>query len=53
MAVEIDLTGHESSTTWDIFGGAEFPPVGSDGNLTLTIGTQSFYWLHIGDAPRA
>ncbi len=52
VAVDIDLSGFESSTTWDIFGGAEFPSVGADGALTLTIGTQGFYWLHIGDAPR-
>ena len=27
----------------------EFPTVGDDGTITLTLGTQSFYWLHVGD----
>lgn len=31
----------------DLFGGAEFPAVGDDGSVTLTLGTQAFYWLHI------
>jgi len=33
---------------YDLFGGGEFPAVGPDGSLTLTLGTQSFYWLHVG-----
>ncbi|AWB89211.1 maltose alpha-D-glucosyltransferase [Homoserinimonas hongtaonis] len=31
----------------DLFGGSEFPTVNDDGSLTLTLGTQAFYWLHI------
>ena len=36
------------SALYDLFGGAEFPTIGEDGYLTLTLGTQSFYWLHVG-----
>ena len=31
-------------------GGSQFPTVADDGTLTLTLGTQSFYWLHVGDS---
>jgi maltose alpha-D-glucosyltransferase/alpha-amylase len=33
---------------YDLFGGGEFPVVGGDGRITLTLATQSFYWLHLG-----
>jgi maltose alpha-D-glucosyltransferase/alpha-amylase len=36
------------SALFDLFGGGEFPSFGEDGSLTLTLGTQSFYWLHVG-----
>ena len=42
--------GYEGATTFDLFGGGEFPRVGDDGQLHLTLGTQSFFWLHLGDA---
>jgi len=32
---------------FDLFGGAKFPTVDADGSVTLTLGTQSFFWLHI------
>lgn len=32
---------------FDLFGGAEFPAFDAEGNLTLTLGSQSFFWLHI------
>ena len=35
---------------YDLFGGGEFPTIGEDGALSLTLGTQSFYWLHVGGA---
>jgi maltose alpha-D-glucosyltransferase/alpha-amylase len=42
---------------YDLFGGGEFPTVEADGTLTLTMATQSFYWLHVGtqryQVPRA
>ncbi len=33
--------------TIDLFGGGDFPPFSPSGELTLTLGTQSFYWLHL------
>lgn len=38
---------------YDLFGGSSFPSFDDEGNVTLTLGTQSFYWLHIGAAPTA
>ena len=52
VAVSIELTGDEGVTPYDLFGGGAFPTVGDDGILTLTMATQSFYWLHLGE-PRA
>jgi len=52
VAVSIELTGDEGVTPYDLFGGGAFPAVGDDGILTLTMATQSFYWLHLGE-PRA
>ena len=34
---------------YDLFGGREFPAVDADGRVTLTLATQSFYWLHLGE----
>ena len=48
----IDFDGWYGAPLTDLFGGGRFPSVGDDGRLTLTLGTQSFYWLHIGDATR-
>jgi len=50
VSVEIVVHGYESATTFDLFGGARFPDIAEDGTITLTLGTQSFYWLHLGDA---
>ena len=33
----------------DLFGGGEFPTFDDEGTVTLTLGTQSFYWLHIAE----
>jgi maltose alpha-D-glucosyltransferase/alpha-amylase len=52
VAVTIDFDGWYGAPLRDLFGGGDFPNVGDDGKLTLTLGTQSFYWLHIGDATR-
>jgi maltose alpha-D-glucosyltransferase/alpha-amylase len=52
VAVSIELTGDEGVTPFDLFGGGAFPAVGDDGILTLTLATQSFFWLHLGE-PRA
>jgi maltose alpha-D-glucosyltransferase / alpha-amylase len=50
--VSVTLTSPELAgmSLYDLFGGAEFPMVNSDGTLTLTLGTQSFFWLHVGEA---
>ncbi|MEP6479085.1 MAG: alpha-glucosidase C-terminal domain-containing protein, partial [Rhodoglobus sp.] len=50
VAVEIDASEFTGATTYDLFGGGQFPNVGDDGILRLTLGTQSFYWLHMGEA---
>jgi len=50
VSVEIVVEGYESATTFDLFGGARFPDIAEDGTVSLTLGTQSFYWLHLGDA---
>ncbi len=49
VAATITLDGHEGAPLWDLFGGADFPSVNDDGTVTLTMATQSFYWLHVGD----
>ncbi len=48
VSVTIDAADWAGSATWDLFGGAEFPQVTDDGQLTVTLGTQSFFWLHLG-----
>jgi maltose alpha-D-glucosyltransferase/alpha-amylase len=48
-SVTIRAEGLEGSSLHDLFGGSQFPTVGDDGTITLTLGTQSFYWLHVGD----
>lgn len=49
VAATIDMSGFEGAPLWDLFGGADFPTVDEDGHVTLTMATQSFYWLHVGD----
>ncbi|HWH26050.1 MAG TPA: maltose alpha-D-glucosyltransferase [Pseudolysinimonas sp.] len=41
-----DLAG---APVYDLFGGGEFPTIADDGSVTLTLATQSFYWLHVGE----
>jgi maltose alpha-D-glucosyltransferase/alpha-amylase len=41
--------GEPGSALYDLFGGGEFPSIGDDGQVTLTLATQSFYWLHVGE----
>ncbi|QJU53531.1 maltose alpha-D-glucosyltransferase [Herbiconiux sp. KACC 21604] len=33
---------------YDLFGHGEFPAFDEEGRVTLTFGTQTFYWLHVG-----
>ena len=48
VSVTVKVPGFEGAATWDLFGGAEFPTVGAEGEVNLTLATQSFYWLHLG-----
>ncbi len=48
VAVTITAPQFAGSTLYDLFGGGEFPTVAEDGAITLTLGTQNFYWLHVG-----
>ena len=48
VSVRIAFDAAEGMPLHDLFGGGEFPSVGDDGSLTLTLATQSFYWLHVG-----
>ncbi len=50
VSVTIQAEGLGGSTLYDLFGGSQFPTIEADGSLTLTLGTQNFYWLHVGDA---
>lgn len=47
ISVTFDAPEFAGATLYDLFGGAEFPTIAQDGRFTLTLGTQSFYWLHI------
>ena len=42
---DVDMAG---TRLYDLFGGAVFPSFDNEGSLTLTLGAQSFYWLHCG-----
>jgi len=47
VSVTIQAPEFAGSTTSDLFGGSPFPLVSSNGELTVTLGTQSFYWLRL------
>ena len=49
VSVTVDLPGLEGRALSDLFGGSAFPAIGEDGRLTLTLGSQNFYWLHVGE----
>ena len=49
ISVVISAESLAGSSLFDLFGGGAFPSVNDDGSLTLTLGTQSFYWLHVGE----
>jgi maltose alpha-D-glucosyltransferase/alpha-amylase len=50
VSVTIKDPENPGEVLYDLFGGGEFPTIGDDGSLTLTLGTQAFYWLHVGGA---
>lgn len=47
VSVTLDAPQFAGSALYDLFGGGQFPTIADDGRFTLTLGTQSFYWLHI------
>ena len=47
LSVNLDAPEFAGATLYDLFGGAQFPTVAEDGRFSLTLGTQSFFWLHI------
>ena len=51
-ASTVRLPGHEGAALHDVFGGAQFPPVGPDGTMQFTLGSRDFYWLVV-DRPSA
>ncbi len=50
VSVTIDAAEYAGEALYDLFGGSQFPNIAEDGSLTLTMGSQSFYWLHLGEA---
>jgi len=50
VSVTISDPENPGEVLYDLFGGGEFPPIDENGSLTLTLATQSFYWLHVGGA---
>jgi maltose alpha-D-glucosyltransferase / alpha-amylase len=47
VSVTVDAKSLAGSTLTDLFGGGAFPTVDEDGSLTLTLGTQDFFWLRV------
>jgi maltose alpha-D-glucosyltransferase/alpha-amylase len=47
-SVTISAPQYAGRPLFDLFGGGEFPSFDEDGAVTLTLGTQAFYWLHVG-----
>ncbi|MCU1542333.1 MAG: trehalose synthase [Microbacteriaceae bacterium] len=50
VAVTIRDPENPGEALYDLFGGGEFPSIDADGEIHLTLATQSFYWLHVGGA---
>ncbi|MCU1557500.1 MAG: trehalose synthase [Microbacteriaceae bacterium] len=53
IAVTIRADQFGGSALYDLFGGGEFPAFDEKGEVTLTLATQSFYWLHVGSSSYA
>ncbi|HEY8912977.1 maltose alpha-D-glucosyltransferase [Lacisediminihabitans sp.] len=53
VSVSIRASEFGGSALYDLFGGGEFPSLDENGEVTLTLGTQSFYWLHVGTPAHA
>ena len=48
-AVKIEAPEFAGLSLRDLFGGGDFPTFDEKGAVELTVGTQGFYWLHVGD----
>jgi maltose alpha-D-glucosyltransferase / alpha-amylase len=48
-SVRVDAPEFAGLSLRDLFGGGDFPAFDEKGSVELTMGTQGFYWLHIGD----
>ena len=52
QAATLQLPGIGGARISDLFGGAGFPSVPADGNLTLSLGSRDFFWLRLsGEVP--
>ncbi len=49
VSARIRMPDDAGSALYDLFGGGEFPRVSNESVLELTLGSQNFYWLHIGE----
>jgi maltose alpha-D-glucosyltransferase/alpha-amylase len=47
ISVTIDAPHFAGAALFDLFGGGRFPTIAEDGRFTLTLGTQSFFWLRV------
>ena len=48
-SVKIEAPEFAGLSLRDLFGGGDFPTFDANGAIELTVGTQGFYWLHVGD----
>jgi maltose alpha-D-glucosyltransferase/alpha-amylase len=53
IAVTVTAPQFAGSHLFDLFGGGEFPTMSDQGTVTLTLGTQDFFWLHVGSPSAA
>jgi len=53
VAVQVSAPALAGSRLFDLFGGSEFPTISEAGTATFTLGTQDFFWLHVGSPHRA
>jgi maltose alpha-D-glucosyltransferase / alpha-amylase len=44
-AATVRVPGHAGASLTDVFGGARFPSVGTDGSISVTLGSRDFFWL--------
>jgi maltose alpha-D-glucosyltransferase/alpha-amylase len=47
VAVTVTVPDFAGAHLTDLFGGSRFPDISEDGTVTLTLGTQDFFWLKI------